>query len=291
VLMANVMTCKRDNQNHHCPICEKPAASECYENLHLAYCIAMVSDASDRDQAQVRTCGIRFAVESPKGCVNHTYAMGFNLLFKLAWKRQPCEMPKFLPHHLACFVYPELASGKSINEKAESKAKGTAGRVPLKSTKLDLTKAQKAADELNMILYQNPISKNIGAGNVIDNQGEEEPSYLFGLPQSVSRETEDLLCRMSGTTLETRHSKANAVPGKVVVALTAEEEEDANNWMAYENKKKELAQETHRDRQALKEEAAKNEEGATRKKGQAKQALALSLKAVKKGKKPSNSNQ
>ncbi|KAI1511062.1 hypothetical protein Ptr86124_010183 [Pyrenophora tritici-repentis] len=292
-LMSNVMTCKRNQQGYHCAICHQAVSKEFYEHLHLAYCIAIVTDMNDRGEAQLRTCGIRLAVESPRGCGNHTYAQGFNLIFKLAWKHQAFEMPNLLPHNLPGFVYPERASGMM---KGMPKVRGMTGQLLLKSTKMDIAKSHTATKDIrgmdsgvdNVI----PAPQHLGqeASAFPFNQIQQNALARFGLPQTISEDTEELLCRMAGIPIEAQQSKAKTVPVKAVIELTETEVQDPESWICFENKKRQQAQRLHRARLAQKEKVSKEKESVpARKKGQAKQAQSSKWKCVQKAKKCSYS--
>lgn len=117
------------------------------------------------------------------------------------------------------------------------------------------------------------LAVNTGGNGISATEDKDDIASRFGLPQPASTDTTDLLLKMSGMTREDQQLNVKAAPTKIVVELNEEQKNDPNNWMKYEAVKKELAQELRRGRIALKEEAAKNEEGTTHKKAQGKQAL------------------
>ena len=67
---------------HHCGECGKPAKKTCFQDLHLAFCIAPV----DNPKYPGELCGERFTVKSPTGCSTHHYSGsgGANLIFRRA---------------------------------------------------------------------------------------------------------------------------------------------------------------------------------------------------------------
>jgi hypothetical protein len=68
-------------EQHHCGMCDKAPTKKCYtlDKLHFAFCIAPI----DVDGEQV-ICGTRFKVNSDRGCAQHHYNHGYNLIFKEA---------------------------------------------------------------------------------------------------------------------------------------------------------------------------------------------------------------
>ncbi|KAF9731040.1 hypothetical protein PMIN06_003630 [Paraphaeosphaeria minitans] len=76
----NIRT-KNVGLTHHCSVCKSKPKSQCYRELHFAFCVALI-DIKDKEDI----CGERFCPKSPNGCGTHHYDHDFNTIIKEHWK-------------------------------------------------------------------------------------------------------------------------------------------------------------------------------------------------------------
>lgn len=94
----NIWDAKKAQIEHHCPDCDGVIKDSCYNKLHLAFCICLIS----MPNKQQRFCGQRFSVESSRVCGKHGWGKNDeNRVFQLAkkgleWSNK--DLPSFIPH-------------------------------------------------------------------------------------------------------------------------------------------------------------------------------------------------
>lgn len=94
--LRNIWIIQIDAGSHHCPVSECSAVkASCFRKLHLAFCCKVIK----MDNGCESFCGMRFGVETPKGCSRHHYSRyDDNLMFKNALKGLEYELPNYIPH-------------------------------------------------------------------------------------------------------------------------------------------------------------------------------------------------
>lgn len=93
-----VWTLEKDQSGHHCPEpdCDGPIKTSCYRKLHVAFCCVVVEMPRN---GQLRFCGHRFQVESPKACALHHWGPhNENKFFQDAKKGLSFHLPPVFPH-------------------------------------------------------------------------------------------------------------------------------------------------------------------------------------------------
>ncbi|KAG9200151.1 hypothetical protein G6514_007505 [Epicoccum nigrum] len=88
---------KVDKSNHNCsePGCGGAIKTSCYDDLHFAFCICLVTMPNGHQ----RFCGQRFQVDSSKICAKHGWGENDeNRIFQRAKNSQDFELPGFIPH-------------------------------------------------------------------------------------------------------------------------------------------------------------------------------------------------
>jgi hypothetical protein len=280
------------------------------------FCIAIVAEPDGRGSWQLRICGVRFTPESPTGCAAHRFAIGYNALFKLAWKGQPHEMPSLLPHQQLGWTKRDRGPGSDKRARALARSEGndTNGKTVL--TKDVMIIAKKAADELNQILFlkntvavpavptapqvaqapadvlsRGPLNVGGGIGRMGLFNTAPKARSMFGRPAKtdysapfdsstpLSNDTTMMLSKLAGAAFDTHQPRRKAAQQKIKIELTKEQQEDPKPWKFYEARKKEVDEAAQRGREeAAREAAALSTSRVTRRK---KQPLALTLSEFK----------
>ncbi|KAF2820724.1 hypothetical protein CC86DRAFT_428571 [Ophiobolus disseminans] len=260
--MRNIMNGYVDKEGHHCPVCNAAMKPDCIKELHMVFCLVLVSDSDGKGGLQASICGNRFPPKSPKGCGIHPYSEGHNACIKAAWKGEDHQMPNWLPHWAPGFVYVE--SGPRSKKRAKKLEKATEDE-PFKSTAKGIMRSTRAVNELNKMIFSTDVP---------------------AMPSPESMEAALMLAKMGAMALNGTTNLGQAGRPKMKIELTSEEKRAPDNWRIYEDRKQEqLALENQRA--ALKKAIAKEdkdlEEMAThtkRGKGRRKQSFALPASAI-----------
>ncbi|KAF2868549.1 hypothetical protein BDV95DRAFT_621095 [Massariosphaeria phaeospora] len=102
-----------DQQAHHCGGCYRAIERGCYEQLHMAFCTAVVEH-----HGVPRFCGLKFKVEPPGGCGNHKYAEDYNKFFVVAvrgvsFMKTEALLPTDIPHEVPGWMLKGFGPGSN----------------------------------------------------------------------------------------------------------------------------------------------------------------------------------